>query len=163
MAKFVLLGLPGSGKSSVGRAAALRLGVAFIDTDEALEAQEGIAAGTLMRRDGVDLFRAKELSVLRDALASTAVVATGGGVVTTVAARELLENEQCVWLRARTQDLVRRVRGGDRPLLEGGVRERLSALAAERNPLYSQLARHQVNAAQSIEVIVEELCRIVGE
>ncbi len=163
MARLVLLGLPGTGKSSVGRATALRLGVDFIDTDLELEVREGVAAGTLMRSVGVEVFRAKELEVLREALETAGVVATGGGVVTTVAARELLQQQECVWLRARTQDLLRRVRGSDRPLLDGGVRERLSALAIERNPLYEQLAQHQVNASQSIEVIVEELCRIVGE
>jgi shikimate kinase len=163
VARLVLLGLPGSGKSSVGRATASRLGVDFIDTDHALEEQEGVPAGTLMRRDGVELFRQKELAVLREALNSNGVVATGGGVVTTTAARALLSTQQCVWLRARTQDLVRRVRGGDRPLLEGGARKRLSALALERDPFYEQLAQHQVNASQSIEVIVEELCRLVGE
>jgi shikimate kinase len=138
------------------------LGVGFIDTDEALERREGIAAGTLMRRDGVDLFRAKELEVLRDALENDAVVATGGGVVTTFEARELLVHEQCVWLRAKPRDLVRRVRGGDRPLLEGGARERLSELAHERDPLYARLARHEIDASQSLEVVVEAICRAVG-
>ncbi len=162
-ARLVLLGLPGTGKSSVGRALAARWSVEFLDTDEILETREAVSAATLMRRDGVEIFRAKELDVLRDALASDAVVATGGGVVTTPAARELLRSFRCVWLRAAPRDLVRRVRGGDRPLLEGGARTKLTQLADERDPFYEQLATYEVDATAAIDDVVTAICHLVGE
>jgi shikimate kinase len=142
---LALVGLMGSGKSTVGRLLAERLGREFIDTDEQVELATGMSVAELFSRLGEEAFRRYELETLSRALSHRVpvVIATGGGVVTTPRARRALERDGLVvWLRASPEALAARLEGDDsRPLI--GDRDPLTVLRSldeQRRPLYEEVA-----------------------
>ncbi len=141
---IVLVGPMGAGKSVVGALLARRLGLAFVDVDAAVEAEAGMRIAGLFRSEGEAAFRARESALLDRCLAGTGqVVATGGGAVLSAPNRERLRGRGLVaWLQADPGLQLRRLEGcRDRPLLDGADRlARLQALAAERDPLYREVA-----------------------
>ena len=158
MARAVLVGLPGAGKSTLARA----LGEDFVDTDDVFGELEGEPVPDFLRRHGETLFRERELRALATALARATVVATGGGVVTTSPAREVLQREFTIWLTCPDDALLLRMGDGDRPLLGARPRERLARLRSEREGWYSQVSKAQVDADRAIEDVVAELVRVVS-
>jgi shikimate kinase len=139
----VLVGLMGVGKSTVGRRLAREMDRPFADLDEQVELAEGCTVPTLFRTRGEAAFRAVEAAVLAELVARPAplVIAAGGGVVTGEANRRLLASTFVVWLRASAGFLAGRTDPAHRPLLAGGdPRERLTRLAADREPLYRAVA-----------------------
>ena len=163
MALVVLVGLPGAGKSAVGRRVAKKLQVEFVDTDQRIESVTGVAVGDLIRKVGVEEFRRLELAALSEVVIGDRVVATGGGIITSKEARELLLDQPTLWLRASPSALVSRVKGGDRPLLEGDPARRLEQLALERDDLYAEVSRGVVDAQGELEVTVNRVLAIVKE
>ncbi|MEY9213012.1 shikimate kinase [Thermobifida halotolerans] len=146
----VLIGSPGSGKSTVGRALADRLGVDLLDTDAEIERRAGKPIGDIFVEDGEDAFRAMEREVVAEALAgATGVVALGGGSVLDERTRADLAGHHVVYLEVEFADAARRV-GLDtaRPLLLGNPRARLRALLQERLPIYRELATTTVSTSE---------------
>lgn len=139
--RIFLVGLAGSGKSTSGRLAAQRLGWEFADSDDEIERITGRQVTDIFREDGEDAFRAIELSALRDlSVREPIVIATGGGAVTTQAARELMGEGFVVWLSVSPEAAAARIEadpaGPARPLLAGDVRGRLEALLQARVEWY---------------------------
>jgi XRE family aerobic/anaerobic benzoate catabolism transcriptional regulator len=139
-----LLGLRGAGKSSVGVALARRLRVPFVELDERVEEQAGLPLDEIFKVHGEAYYRRAEARALDAFLArgAPAVLATGGGIVTSPEAFERLRSA-CftVWLRARPGDHMERVeRQGDfRPMARRpNAMEELRRILAAREPLYSQ-------------------------
>jgi shikimate kinase len=162
--RVVLVGLPGSGKTTVGSSLAANLGVAFIDVDDEFRTLTGVSAAEWLRREGEDSFRAIEEQALERALQtdSDAVVATGGGAVEYAGSRALLAREPLVvYLRCSPAVLLGRLEGGDRPLVEGPTEVRLGALAARRAPLYEEVAAIAVEADDSVEHVVAAVAALV--
>ena len=147
-----LIGMPGGGKSTVGRQLARRLGVDFIDTDAVIEQRAGISIPELFARDGEPAFRAIETDVLQTvARERHGVLATGGGIVLAPANRETLRRlSTVVYLKATPRELVRRVRvDGRRPLLTGqDPLVRLRQLYAQRDPLYRETAHFVIETGR---------------
>lgn len=146
--KAVLVGLPGSGKSTIGRRLAKSLGLTLLDTDAAIETTTGRTIADIFANDGEPEFRRIEESVIRDALAThDGVLSLGGGAVTTPGVREALAGHTVVYLEISAAEGVRRTGGSTvRPLLAGPDRgEKFKALMAERVPLYRQVATLRVN------------------
>jgi shikimate kinase len=141
--------MPGSGKSTVGRELARRLGGNHVDLDQEIELRAGCSIATLFARSGEGTFRDMEAAVLAEFVDSGAsVIATGGGVVLRPANRELLRTRsRCVYLRASNELLWRRLRRDRRrPLLQvADPQERLRAMSAEREPLYDETAAIVIN------------------
>ena len=137
---LVLVGLPGSGKTTVGRLVAERLGRPFVDTDDLIAAGVGMPAAEYLRARGEEAFRAVEGEAIRDAVADpAAVVAPGAGALADPLVRwRLWEHGRAVWLRAPDRTLLARLAadGTPRPLLEGAPAERLAELAERRAPFY---------------------------
>lgn len=140
----VLIGLMGSGKSSVGRQLAEALRRPFVDTDQEVERALGRTIADIFRNSGEEAFRDAEESVLARVLDESpdSVVATGGGVVLREANRSRLNDHCVVWLRAQVGTLVERVERSrhERPLLGDDPRARLETLATERAALYLDLS-----------------------
>ncbi len=144
--------MPGGGKSTVGRHLARRLGLAFVDTDAAIERQIGCSIRTLFEQEGEERFREVESQVLADVIrAESGVVATGGGIVLRPANRELLHAETaCVYLRSSPEELFRRLRHDTkRPLLQvSDPLARLRELFGSRDALYRQAAHFVVETGR---------------
>lgn len=140
----MLVGLPGSGKSTVGRQLARRLGLPFHDSDHVIEQQVGCSIRDLFARDGEVAFRDLEQSILDEMMqALNCVLATGGGAVLRQANRERLRSGgKVIYLRSTPEEAFRRVRhDSNRPLLQvQDPLERLRSLHAERDPLYREAA-----------------------
>ncbi|MDT5232935.1 MAG: shikimate kinase [Mycobacterium sp.] len=146
--KAVLVGLPGSGKSTIGRRLAKALDVDMLDTDAAIEQQTGRPIADIFATDGEQEFRRIEEGVVRAALAEhDGIVSLGGGAVTRPGVRAALAGHTVVYLEITAAEGVRRTGGNTvRPLLAGPDRaEKFRALMSERVPLYRQVATIRVN------------------
>lgn len=146
MTLISLVGLPGSGKSTVGRQLGRRLGLPFFDTDALIEQRLQEPIRPFFEREGEAAFRDVEESVLEALTAqqTTGVLATGGGAVLRLDnRRRLRERTVVIYLRATPEQLARRLRRDtQRPLLQvAAPLARLRALHAERDPLYREVAR----------------------
>jgi shikimate kinase len=146
--RAVLVGLPGSGKSTIGRRLAKALDLTLIDTDAAIEAKTGRSIAELFATAGEEEFRRIEEEVVRAALAEhDGVLSLGGGAITTKGVRDALTGHTVVYLEITAAEGVRRT-GGDtvRPLLAGPDRaEKYRALMADRVPLYRRVATIRIN------------------
>jgi shikimate kinase len=146
--KAVLVGLPGSGKSTIGRRLAKALDVTLLDTDAAIEQRTGRSIADIFAADGEPVFRRIEEDVVRDALARhDGVLSLGGGAVTSPGVCEALAGHTVVYLEISATEGVRRTGGGAvRPLLAGPDRaEKYRALMAARVPLYRRVATIRVD------------------
>jgi shikimate kinase len=148
---LLLVGMMGSGKSTVARLVAARLGRPHIDTDVEVERVTGSSVRELFSTRGETGFRAQESAVLTSVLAGSvpAVISVGGGAVLDPAHRTALRAAgPVIWLRARPATLARRVgRGADRPLLAAaradgpdGPAAALARIDGERRALYEEVA-----------------------
>jgi shikimate kinase len=146
--KAVLIGLPGSGKSTIGRRLAKALDLSLLDTDAAIEETTGRTIADIFATDGEREFRRIEEDVIRSALQShDGVLSLGGGAVTTPGVRDALAGHAVIYLEISAAEGVRRTGGSTvRPLLAGGDRgEKFRKLMAERVPLYRRVATMRVN------------------
>lgn len=149
----VLVGLMGSGKTTVGRRVADRLARDFVDADDALEVVADRTIAEIFASDGEAAFRALEAEVLEDLLEhhDATVIAAGGGVVLSPESRERLRRPEVtvVWLDADPAFVASRVSAKpNRPLLDGAdPRELLTRLHRERAPLYAEVADLTVEVA----------------
>lgn len=162
---IVLIGLMGSGKSSVGRIVARLLGFQFVDTDHMIVDRAGCSIPEIFAREGEAGFRKRESAVLRELLGTRhSVIATGGGIITQPVNHPLLRHLGFItWLEAGTDLLVRRTASNnDRPLLRGEEppRVKLERLIQERGPIYKALADLRI---QTDELSQEESAYGVAE
>ncbi len=139
-----LVGLPGSGKTTVGRQLARRLGVPFADSDHVIEQRLGCSVRSYFEREGEDKFRDIEQDVIDELSRNGAqVLSTGGGAVLRPVNRAHLRNRgSVVYLNSSPEELYRRLRHDtNRPLLQvADPLKRLRELYAQRDPLYRETA-----------------------
>lgn len=143
MKQVVLVGLMGSGKSTIGALVASRTGRSFVDVDVVIAQETGKTVRQLWEEGGEAAYRQLEsaavLRVLRSATPS--VLAAPAGVILDPVVRTSLAGSVVVWLRADPTTLAGRVRPGDhRPLLAGRPIATLTAMAEARSDLYEQVA-----------------------
>jgi shikimate kinase len=146
--KAVLVGLPGSGKTTIGRRLSKALGVGLLDTDVAIEQRTGRSIADIFATDGEQEFRRIEEEVVRSALAEhDGVLSLGGGAVTSPGVCAALAGHTVVYLEISAREGVRRTGGNAvRPLLAGPDRaEKYRALMAKRSPLYRRVATIRVD------------------
>lgn len=138
----VLVGAPGSGKTTVGTLLADRLGLAFRDTDTDVEALTGMTIAELFVDRGEPYFRDLEAEAVRAALESCdGVLSLGGGAVGRAETRDALARHHVVYLDVDLPEAAKRVgMNTARPLLLGNVRATLGKLLDERRPLYESVA-----------------------
>ncbi|KAF1044267.1 shikimate kinase [Xylophilus sp.] len=151
----LLIGLPGTGKSTIGRQVARRLGRGFLDSDVVIEQRLGESIREFFEREGEPAFRDIESSVLEELTqpgSAPMVVATGGGIVLRERNRERLRTcgERVIYLRSSPQDLHRRLRHDTtRPLLQvADPLARLRELYEVRDPLYREVAHFVIDTGR---------------
>ena len=158
---IVLTGMPGSGKSTIGRLLAKKLDMGFLDTDSMIEAAHGPIPG-IFASEGEAVFRQYELTAARNASNTmNTVISTGGGIIQTEAAmRALLETGVAVYVDRPLEILLRETKTESRPLLASG-RVALIALYEKRHPLYNQYAdiaaENTADAQSCADTIVRKL------
>ncbi len=165
----VLVGMMGSGKTSVGRQVAERLGRPFLDSDDQVESRTGRSVREIFETEGLGepAFRVLEAEALAEALArpEPSVIAAAGGVVLDPGNRaRLRQSSTAVWLRADPAVLATRVTTGDhRPLLGDDPRTVLERMHAERGALYDEVAGGRVVdvGTHSIEEAVDAVMELV--
>lgn len=153
----VLVGAPGSGKSTVGALLATRLRLPLLDVDLVIESRVGKPIAEIFADDGEATFRALEETTTAELLDRPAVLSLGGGAVLSGATRAALLGRQVVWLQVSAANAARRVGLNEaRPLLLGNVRGTLIRLLAERTPYYAQVATWSISTDnQEAEAVVE--------
>jgi len=149
---IALVGMPGGGKSTVGRQLAKRLDWHFADTDAVLEKRLGCSIRSFFESQGEDHFRDIEASVIDELTSShQTVLGTGGGAVLREANRRLLHSRcHVVYLRSSPEELFRRLRHDvSRPLLQvPDPLARLRELFDKRDPLYREVAHFIVDTGR---------------
>ncbi len=162
---IALIGLPGSGKSTVGRQLARRLQLPFTDSDQVIEQRIGGPIREFFEREGEERFRDIEESVLDELTQQPGVLSTGGGAVLRAANREhLRQRGKVVYLKSSPEELFRRLRHDtQRPLLQvSDPLQRLRDLYAARDPLYRETAHFVIetgrpSVATLVNMIVMQL------
>ncbi|HNV40200.1 MAG TPA: shikimate kinase [Ornithinibacter sp.] len=163
--RVVLIGPPGSGKSTVGAALAARLGLPLHDTDAAIEAAAGRSISDIFIEDGEPTFRELERAeVARAVEQEDGVLALGGGAPVDPLTEQVLAGQVIVFLDVGIADASKRV-GFDqsRPLLAVNPRASWVRLMNERRPVYERVATHRVDTAGRIpDAVAEEIATLLG-
>jgi shikimate kinase len=166
MTRIVLIGAPGSGKSTVGVSLAHHLQLPFVDTDSYIEARESRKISNIFVDDGEGFFRAIEFEALREVLQrDDCVISLGGGAPIAEKAQLLLRQSQStiIFLDVSLATAAPRVGfNRDRPLLLGNPRGQWQALSDQRRPIYEDLADFTIKVDDmSVDQIVREIASVL--
>jgi len=146
--RAILMGMPGSGKSTIGRRLAKAMGVTLLDTDTKIVETTGRTIADIFSNDGEKEFRRIEEEVVRAALAEhDGIVSLGGGAITSPGVQEALAGHTVIFLEISAAEGIRRTTGGTvRPLLAGpDPARKYRDLMSQRVPLYRRAATMRVN------------------
>lgn len=162
MSRIVLIGAPGSGKSTVGVALAAHLQWPFVDTDALIELKESKRITDIFVEDGEAYFRSVEFETLQEVLLEpSAVISLGGGAPIPQRAQDLLLSSDSVIVFLDVSLATAAPRVGfnrDRPLLLGNPRAQWQALSDQRRPIYEKLATQSIKVD---DVTVTEIIAII--
>ena len=165
----VLTGFMGTGKTSLGKLLATRLGRPFVDIDKKIEAEQKLSIPKIFERFGEEHFRELERAAVRELSERRGlVIATGGGTVKDEENLRLLKNSGVlICLTTEPEEIFSRTaRRGERPVLDGGGNERLETikkLLAERKKFYDR-ADYQVDTTEwSPLQIIDDICKYLRQ
>mgnify|MGYP002711914533 FL=1 len=145
--RVVLVGMPGSGKSTIGRRVASALNLPIVDSDVLIEQAKGKPCGEVYAELGEEAFRELEVEYVARALATGGVVSLGGGAVVTEKVRQLLQRHTVVWIDVSAEEGIRRTADdASRPVLDADDREqRYRDLMAQRESFYREVSTFRVH------------------
>jgi len=169
--KIVLIGYRCTGKTSVGKRLAMRLGIPFYDTDDLIQGDAGKTIRELVDVVGWDAFRQRERAIIRQLPSSgDAVIAAGGGAIMDPENRKTLKHGgHCVWLTADVETITKRMRNDktsdtQRPPLSGdGLKQEAAETLEARRPMYQEMADYICDTSgKGIVAIADEILRALG-
>ena len=165
--KIILIGYRCTGKTSVGKKIAERLGIPFYDTDELIQSHTNKTITEIVDEKGWNAFRAEERATIKKLSSLTdGVIAAGGGAVMDAENRKALKQDGlCMWLTADVKTIVARMRN-DRatmaqrpPLSDDGVEQEIAETLKAREPFYQEMTDCIVDTAgKAIDAVVDEIC-----
>jgi len=159
-----LIGMMGSGKTTVGERAAERLAVLFYDTDRVVAAKTGRTVADIWSEDGEAVFRGLEKEAISEAPVEALAAAGGGAVLDSDNRSAMARGGKIVWLKGRPETLAERLGDADeRPLLRGPTPriETLRRILQEREVAYATLATHSLDTdAHGVDEIVSQVVEI---
>ena len=165
----ILTGFMGTGKTSLGKLLATKLGRPFVDIDKKIEAEQKLSIPKIFEQFGEEHFRALEKSAVKELSERRGlVIATGGGTIKDEENLQLLKNSGVlICLTTEPEEIFNRTaRRGERPVLDGGGDERLATikkLLAERKKFYDR-ADYQVDTTEwSPLQIIDDICRYLRQ
>lgn len=149
---IVLIGMPGSGKTVIGRELAHRINREFVDVDNCIESSHKMTVQKMIEEKGITFFRKIEKEVVREELLSfSRVISTGGGVIEDRENwRYLKYNSQVIYIERNLDQLDTK----GRPLSQGGL-DRLNSIYEKRNPVYKKLSDYRINNKNLLETVEE--------
>jgi len=163
-----LVGLMGSGKTTVGKLASKKLSKLFIDSDHVIEESTGVKVPLIFEYEGEEGFRKRETKVLEElVIKKNIILATGGGIILKKNNQRLLaENGLVIYLKADYYLLASRLRNdGTRPLLQGiDIKQKLKELLEVRDPIYKSIADYVIDTKNKRAIdIVNEIEKIIKQ
>jgi len=161
-----LIGLMGSGKTTLGKILSKKLDKDFYDSDQVIEEKLGVNVPMIFEYEGEAGFREREKDILRELVSKQNIVlATGGGIILSESNRDLLaKNGIVIYLKSNQKDLVLRMKNDKtRPLLKNGnVELIIKKLCQEREPLYEEIADFKIATKNKrIYEVVNEIIRVI--
>lgn len=162
----VIVGVPSSGKSEVGRALAERLSLPLVETDAMVEDRAGMSCGDIFLTQGPSVFRDAERVAVQEGMKDDGgIFVVGGGAIESEAIRAELKDPFVVWLRIAGAEAAKRAGlSGVRPVQLGNVRSQWIKLNAEREPLYAEVADLVVDSgSQDVATCVDQIAKALGE
>ena len=161
-----LIGLMGSGKTTLGKILSKKLDKHFYDSDQVIEEKLGVNVPMIFEYEGEVGFREREKDILKELVSKQNIVlATGGGIILSESNRDLLaKNGIVIYLESHQKDLILRMKNDKtRPLLKNGnVELIIKKLCQEREPLYEEIADFQIATKNKrIHEVVNEIIRVI--
>ena len=159
--KICIIGMPGSGKSTIGRALSGYIKFDFYDTDEQIEIESQLKINEIFNKEGEEYFRKLERSILKKLILNKKIViSTGGGII--LKNKDLLKQTLNIYLKCDLETLIKRTsRNKNRPLLKNDVENNIKILFNERKEIYNELSDFTINATsntqKTIKTILEHL------
>ena len=159
--KICMIGMPGSGKSTIGRALSDYLKFDFYDTDELIEIESHSKIKDIFKKEGEERFRKLERSIFKKLiLKRKIVISTGGGII--LKNKDLLKQTFNIYLKCNLETLIKRTsRNKNRPLLKDNVEKNIKILFNDRKEIYNEISDFTINAnsntQKTIKTILEHL------
>jgi shikimate kinase len=164
--KVILIGPPGSGKTSIGKLLAKKKNLIHVDTDQEIETRTGRKISDIFLEDGESGFRKIEREVVLESLElDSAVISLGGGSILDGEVSKKLENEKCVvYLEVSISNAAPRVGfNTDRPLLVANPRQQWLRLFEQRRDIYESLGKFRVSTDnKKPKLVVEEILELIS-
>ena len=162
-----LVGLMGSGKTTLGKILSKKIDKQFYDSDQVIEETLGVDVPIIFEYEGEAGFREREKDILKELVGiQNIVLATGGGIILSKSNRDLLaKNGIVIYLKSNQKDLILRMKNDKtRPLLKNGnIEEIIKKLCKEREPLYEEIADFEIMTKNKrIHEIVNEIINVLN-
>ena len=155
--RICIIGMPGSGKSTLGLLLSEKLQYRFIDLDHEIEIDTGLKIKEIFENRGEDNFRKIETAMLREVIVKdNVIISTGGGTI--LKNEEILKKSYNILLHCELSDLIKRAsRNKNRPLLSSNVENKMKDLFNERKDLYNKIADLKIDASTNITKTVKDI------
>ena len=162
-----LVGLMGSGKTTLGKILSKKIDKQFYDSDQVIEETLGVDVPIIFEYEGEAGFREREKDILKELVGiQNIVLATGGGIILSKSNRDLLaQNGIVVYLKSNQKDLILRMKNDKtRPLLQNGnIEEIIKILCKEREPLYEEIADFEIMTKNKrIHEVLNEIMSVIN-
>ena len=161
--KICIIGMPGSGKSTIGRILSKKLNYKFFDTDENIESETKSKINDIFANMGEAYFRELETKVLSKLVKiNKVVISTGGGII--LKNKNILDKCFNIYLQCDEDILIQRSsRNKDRPLLLIDIKKKMKKLFNERKDIYNGLADLKINTKREIHKTIDEILNKLPE